>query len=445
MAGARYWTCSACRPQREALRWCISRSATPTANRRGNRCYSKYSIEEPVFEHMDIEHVISKYSKNSSTRLTLQDLLQFGKPPVAVDKLVLNARHIKRELLSSLSRRVIALRNLPYIMMLNPNISQIYHKYLSSIGFVYGNEIFKAKNVTTEEENRQFVDALQKMVDEHTDAIPILAKGVAESRSYISSTHANAFLDEHLRARVGTRLAAKHHIMLSHQSSPDYDTSRRYVGMVDTNLKPAEMVQSVADLLSDVSDLQYGLRPHLLVDKGSDIEIEYVSEHLEYILTELLKNCFRATVEHHLGQSSSAEYRMSSSSASESRGIFGGNISSIPPVLVTITSTPTGIQIRLRDRGGGIQDDNLKRIWGYSESTFEGDSRSDGFKTLNTPPPSVTGTGGSSMGGLGYGLPLSRAYADYFGGDIELESIYGWGVSTLFFILVLGTADYCLD
>jgi signal transduction histidine kinase len=38
-----------------------------------------------------------------------------------------------------------------------------------------------------------------------------------------------------------------------------------------------------------------------------------------------------------------------------------------------------------------------------------------------------TGALGSSIAGLGYGLPLSRAYAEYFGGGIAVQSLYGWG------------------
>jgi len=33
----------------------------------------------------------------------------------------------------------------------------------------------------------------------------------------------------------------------------------------------------------------------------------------------------------------------------------------------------------------------------------------------------------SPMAGLGFGLPVSRLYAKYFGGDVEIQSMEGYG------------------
>jgi signal transduction histidine kinase len=104
-----------------------------------------------------------------------------------------------------------------------------------------------------------------------------------------------------------------------------------------------------------------------------------------------------------------------------------------------------GVTIRIRDRGGGIPPAVLPNIWSYSFTTFEDESLDDfpggggmaqgamypgsggggGMEALD----SIAGAGGlnSSIAGLGYGLPLSRAYAEYFGGGIAVQSLYGWG------------------
>merc|ERR1719186_1152441 len=41
------------------------------------------------------------------------------------------------------------------------------------------------------------------------------------------------------------------------------------------------------------------------------------------------------------------------------------------------------------------------------------------------------------MHGLGYGLPLSRLYARYFGGDIKVASCDGYGTDTFIYLRAL--------
>jgi signal transduction histidine kinase len=101
------------------------------------------------------------------------------------------------------------------------------------------------------------------------------------------------------------------------------------------------------------------------------------------------------------------------------------------PVVVTIAKDPLsgGITIRIRDRGGGISEQDLVNIWSYAYSTFDHHSdASDNGDALGRFNQSVIASGdGSSIAGLGYGLPLSRAYAEYFNGSLELSTLYGLG------------------
>lgn len=159
--------------------------------------------------------------------------------------------------------------------------------------------------------------------------------------------------------------------------------------------------------------------------------------HLEYIITELLKNAFRATVE-----SGRSHEPIVITIAAEPEGSSGYDQSKTEearkedakdnaPIKPFEESAP-GVTIRIRDRGGGISPDVLPNIWSYSFTTFSADDELPGqtqgsgsMDALNA----ISGAGGegSSIAGLGYGLPLSRAYAEYFGGGIAVQSLYGWG------------------
>jgi signal transduction histidine kinase len=102
------------------------------------------------------------------------------------------------------------------------------------------------------------------------------------------------------------------------------------------------------------------------------------------------------------------------------------------------------VTIRIRDRGGGIPPDVAPSIWSYSFTTFTDDpdnvpgssSGNDGLSAI-----SAASTGGSSIAGLGYGLPLSRAYAEYFGGGIAVQSLYGWGTDVYLRLKGVGNLD----
>lgn len=285
--------------------------------------------------------------------------------------------------------------------MLNPSISQIYSIYFNSFRVITG-----TKPPTTLEENDYIVEILEQLVAAHTDTVPILSRGFYEARQYITADEATKVLDNHLRARIGTRMLAENHIALTRPIDPDH-----YIGAVEVDCKPSAILKETASFVGDICDLKYGLVPHIQFDnqQGVDVTVPYVPVHLEYIFTELLKNAFRATVEYTQQQGSPADHKFHDNPLHDQ----------LPPVIVTIARTSSGAIIRIRDRGGGIPPVIEKNIWDYSFSTFE-EAEGDGFSTLNGAP-------GNSIAGLGYGLPLSRAYAEFFGGKLQVQSYFGWG------------------
>lgn len=185
--------------------------------------------------------------------------------------------------------------------------------------------------------------------------------------------------------------------------------------------------------MADICELNYGVRPQWIVDGKPDTTFAFVPMHLEYIVTELLKNAFRATVENGMNREPVVitiapeppdvrphAARIGLSLPTETRGAFSAD------AIAPLDDNAPGVTIRIRDRGGGISPEVLPHIWGYSFTTFnESDEVPGGDDALSVI--SNASNGNSSIAGLGYGLPLSRAYAEYFGGGIAVQSLYGWG------------------
>ena len=228
------------------------------------------------------------------------------------------------------------------------------------------------------------------LVQTHSNTIPVLARGFLECRKYISPLEVTKFLDQHLRARIGTRLVAEQHLALHMASQPGlFPRPSNYIGVIDTALRPAVVIRSCEGFVSEICELKYGVRPTLVVNGEVDAELTHVPVHLEYIITELLKNAFRATIESgeerepievtiaaapdvpqtklealkKLSVNAETSYDFSQDGLAEycnsSEGIVG-----------PLNSTTQSITIRIRDRGGGIPPETLPNIWSYSLTTF---------------------------------------------------------------------------
>ncbi|KAH7376186.1 kinase [Plectosphaerella cucumerina] len=391
---------------------------------------------------------ILSLAKNKQHSLSLADLVKHGRPPLSERSLLSSANFTLSLLPIRLANRIQALRNLPYIVVSNPNISKIYNNYVHSLSTLLPWWQKGPNAVRTLEDEVRFTEVLAELVATHTDTIPILARGFLECRRYIAPADVTRFLEHHLRARIGTRLIAEQHIALHYSSQPHFDPAASptpcpdhpsFIGVIDTALRPADIVSSCAYGVADTCELLYGVRPEILINGEPETTFAFIPMHLEYIVTELLKNAFRASVENQGNKqpivvtiapepASTGQWRpMEIATPGEDRGSFKSD--AIRP----LEDNAPGVTIRIRDRGGGISPDVLPNIWSYSFTTFTdeyddmpgsggADGKGDGLTVISN-----ASVGGSSLAGLGYGLPLSRAYAEYFGGGIAVQSLHGWG------------------
>lgn len=404
--------------------------------------------------------LLTHYLSLQPAPLTLRQLMaQGGKPGQALtpEQLLLSAQHTHRELPIRLARRVGGFRALPFIVGSNPFISRIARLYASSF-----ETLVKFGQIQTQEDNQRFTAVIEDLVSAHAQNIPTLARGFQESRKYMDARQISAFLDAAIHSRIAIRMIAEQHLALSATSNelshlrptttnnlhlvedhldpdlpPEGTSSQGHneygsptaVGIIETQLSPARMTRMCAAFVRDLCEGTLGAAPELILEGDLDVTYTGVPVHLEYVMTELLKNSYRATTENFFKSQSSGK---------------------MPPVIVTIAQSANHVSLRIRDQGGGISPQNLPHVFSYAFTTAgSGSELEDAEETGGGPyaMQAVGGTGGDALAemgkmglasglgtlaGLGYGLPMARIYAEYWknGSALDLVSLYGHGCDT---------------
>lgn len=140
----------------------------------------------------------------------------------------------------------------------------------------------------------------------------------------------------------------------------------------------------------------------------------------------------------------------SSLSSKYQRGFKGQRKPTVPPVIIIIADSPDNedVVIKVMDEGGGIPRSQMNKIWSYlyttanpvvQETFLQPVTASDNDDVAaNADNTTTTGPSSPILAGLGFGLPMSRAYARYFGGDLDLISLEGYGTDAYLYLPRLG-------
>jgi Histidine kinase-, DNA gyrase B-, and HSP90-like ATPase len=107
------------------------------------------------------------------------------------------------------------------------------------------------------------------------------------------------------------------------------------------------------------------------------------------------------------------------------------NKAPMTPVRVVIVKGAAEVTIKVSDQGGGIPRSTMTRIFTFTHSTarqeYEGNTD---FATVEAGIQHMRG----------FGLPLARIYARYFGGELTLKSMEGYGLDAYLYLPRLGDA-----
>lgn len=332
-----------------------------------------------------------------SVRLAPSTILYSGKSPDG-SHLLRSAQYLHKELPVRIAHRVAGFRSLPFIVGCNPTILAVHELYIRAFYM-----LSEYPHITDFECEKGYCELLQGLLDDHKDVVTQLAAGFRECRKHITNERlVRDFLDRTLTSRLGLRMLAEHHLGL-HDESP----SRNFIGVINVAMKPKEVIEKWADFVRQTARHKYGKAPAFKLNGHLNATFPYIQTPLDYIIPELLKNAVRATIESHLDCAES----------------------SLPPVTITIANNEIDFIIRISDRGCGIQHHLLSHIMDYHFTTAgtSTDHRIDGglFGSIMSEPND--GPAAGPMHGFGFGLPTSRAYAEYLGGTLTLETMQGIG------------------
>uniref|UniRef100_A0A6B2L7Z3 Protein-serine/threonine kinase n=1 Tax=Arcella intermedia TaxID=1963864 RepID=A0A6B2L7Z3_9EUKA len=313
------------------------------------------------------------------------------------EKIVASANHIQQELPIRLARELRNLEILPFIVMSNPYISQVYSLYQEAF-----TELIEIPKINTvEEDNQYLIPVLDRAVRGTVNIVELLGKGFREVADKISPDKFNIqdFMDYFLISRIARRVMAQHHVMLHHQRP-------KMIGVVSLECSPKNSIDNISSVTTEMSDRMYGIRPDIVISGELDFKFPFIASHLDYILMELLKNSTRSTIEHQ-------------------RRISGRHFPDLPPIRILIAPGPEILTIRISDAGGGIKAQDLENIWKYGFTTMKrmGETSTNPLAVLSSSFEEIH----SPMAGLGFGLPLSRLYAKHFGGNLVISSMEGHG------------------
>ncbi|KAL5464983.1 hypothetical protein PMIN07_004214 [Paraphaeosphaeria minitans] len=390
---------------------------------------------------------LDEWVQREARPISLRRLTFFGRT-LTQSRLLDGANYCRLELPTRIAHRLRDIQTLPYVVVANPHLAHVYGLYLTAF-----ERFRRVPEIRTLDDNERYCKILQETLTEHATVIPRLALGVLEVRGLMRPEETDKFMNTMLRSRISRRVIAEQHLALTDtfnspwhfpQNQPEHDPHIDTVGEIFLKCNAKEIVERCGKTTQELIKAAHGSHvqlPDIHIEGHLDATFPYIQSHLEYIIGELIRNSIQAVI--------------------EKRKYHGVKP---PPIEVLICETSQHVLIRISDQGGGISNEILPHLWSFSK----GPRHQKRLQNL-ARVPKLLGTlqelkmpgaqaskdhdkhdGGSSLSSLtsrppdlrlGIGLPMSRVYAEYWAGSLELHSLEGFGVDAFLQISKLGNKD----
>ncbi|EYU45459.1 hypothetical protein ABFS82_14G000300 [Erythranthe guttata] len=348
---------------------------------------------------------VQKWGAMKQTGVSLLYMMEFGSRPTPRN-LLISAQFLHKELPVRIARRAIELDSLPYGLSNKPAVLKVRDWYLDSFRDLRSFPDIKDKN-----DEFEFTQMIKMIKVRHNNVVPTMALGVQQLKKdlnpkmdYNDLDEIHQFLDRFYMSRIGIRMLIGQHVAL-HDPNPPPDC----VGYIHTKMSPVEVARSASEDARSICLREYGSSPDINIYGDPNFTFPYVPTHLHLMVFELVKNSLRAVQERFMDSDKVA-----------------------PPIRIIVADGLEDVTIKVSDEGGGIPRSGLPKIFTYLYSTA---------KNPLDEQPEIDLETATTMAGYGYGLPISRLYAKYFGGDLQIISMEGYGTDAYLHLSRLGDSE----
>ena len=329
---------------------------------------------------------------------SIKRLAMFKPTPIRIDYLtnylkmsnrndtILNmAYFMQKEMPVRLAHRVIQLNSMP-----NEMANDILIKNITEL---YKDSLFRIKDMKIE--NYKDAIKLASVLDDIKKNHKDVAYDISISLQYLKdniekqSFNIDDFLNRFYNSRIGIRTLIGNYTSICNEKN----------GIVNDKCNPYNVIKNCIDDCKELSMINYAYSPVISLIGNNNFTFPYISAHIYYIVSELLKNSITAVI-----KNTTTDYVKD-------------------PITIMISEGEDDIIIKISDKGKGFKRSEVNNIFKYSYTT----------STL-----SHCQLKSSSMSGYGHGLPLARLYAKYFNGDLQIIPYYGFGTDAIIYINKIG-------
>jgi len=373
------------------------------------------------------DYALERYAAQKATPVTIQQMMLLHNEKQRLHF----APHLKQELMIRVAKRHMEMRALPNRLRASEPVKRVEKLY-----YDFFNDLSVLQSPEDQEPEQKFTELIRDFYENDSATLPFIAQGMGDFKHtaagqdlFSSPAQRNALdaeLDDLFTARLSVRMLIGQHAPVSKDGTGS---------KIKRGLCVANVARQASNTTTQMCLKRFGVCPEVEVVGHLDFKFTYVESHLHHMLFELLKNSVRAVVETHHGKAGEERRKRLKLSGENHLGPDG-----LPKVVVAISGGSEDVVIKVSDEGGGIARSDLDKIWSYQYTTAsQQEQEVQDDDSLDNQASFIRFR--ENFYGFGYGLPIARVFARYFGGDLNVISTEGWGTDAFIYINRLESAS----